>query len=428
MRTGFEKASRGIWAEDVVQKDFKLPSMSVLREMGLTMEGIQFVKTIDELRNNPPNIIIAEARRDFSFIQNYFKKQSLKKGGKYVMGLGVYQQLVAPQGKKLLKPASIKFKKIYRPYIGQDLTDKSILIFRTGGIGDLLFIQPNLIYLKEKYPSCTIRFACGPQYQSMVETWDCVDEVLNLPFPMSDLMYSDYHVLFEGVIERCKEAETTNALKLFTRWMGLDLPDELLVPKQEPDEELVEKGKEILEKWNVDVGSFVLMQLRASSPIRTPRHEFWEQIINELNERGYKVILTDSPRQKDQVNEFIKMLKKPERTFNYCQHSESIAHSIALTKLARAVIATDSAMNHIAASLDIPCFGIYGPFPGEIRLSTYPKAAWVNAVRHCSPCFIHSPKPCPQASREGYSPCYDELLDTPEKLKNIIDKFEDLIK
>jgi ADP-heptose:LPS heptosyltransferase len=66
--------------------------------------------------------------------------------------------------------------------------------------------------------------------------------------------------------------------------------------------------------------------------------------------------------------------------------------------------------------MDIPCFGIYGPFPGEIRLKTYPKATWINAKRHCAPCFLHSPHPCPQAGSDGYSPCYNELIDTDEKL------------
>jgi len=423
-----DRSTRGIWTEDVAQKDFKPPTPTVLREMGLTMSGMQFVQTLESLRENPPNIIIAECQKNFSFIQNYFKKQSLRKNGKYVMGLGVFQQLEKPKGKKLLKPASVKFKKLYRPYIGQDLTDKTILVFRTGGIGDLIFIQPNLIYLKEKYPTCTINFACGPQYQSMVETWDCVDNVVNLPFSLDELTEADYHVLFEGVIERCKEAEKVNAFNLFSRWMGLDLPDELLIPRQEPDEELLEKCKGILNTWQVEEGSFILMQLRASSPVRTPSHEFWEQIINEINARGYKVLLTDNPRQKDKVDLFIKTLKYPEMTFNFCQHSEDIAHTIALTKLAKCVVATDSALNHIAASLDVYCFGIYGPFPGNIRLSTYPKAAWVDAKRECAPCYIHSPKPCPKASFEGYSPCYNELIDTPEKLKNLIDKFEELIK
>jgi len=426
MRT--EKATRGIWADDAEQKDFKLPSPTSLREMGLSMNGMSFVQTMDSLRENPPNIIIAECQKDFSFVQNYFKKQTLKKNSRYVMGLGVFQQLENPKGKKLLKPAAIKFKNIYKPYIGQDLTGKTILVFRTGGIGDLMFIQPNLIYLKEKYPTCTINFACGPQYQSMVKTWKCIDEVVDLPFSLSRMSDADYHVLFEGVIERCKEAENVNAFNLFSRWMGLDLPNELLIPKQEPDPDLVDKCKEILHGWYVDEGSFILMQLRASSPIRTPSHEFWEEIINELNERGYKVVLTDNPRQKDKVDEFIKTLKKPEMTFNFCQHSESIGHTIALTKLAKCVLATDSALNHIAASLEGYSFGIYGPFPGHIRLSTYPRATWVDAKKECAPCYIHSPKPCPKASYDGYSPCYNLLIDTPEKLKNLIDKFEDHIK
>ena len=83
-------------------------------------------------------------------------------------------------------------------------------------------------------------------------------------------------------------------------------------------------------------------------------------------------------------------------------------------------------MNHIAASLDVKSFGVYGPFPGFIRLKTYPQAAWVDASRYCGPCFIHGHTPCKYA-QDGYSPCYDELIETPEKLKGVIDKFEELV-
>ena len=169
------------------------------------------------------------------------------------------------------------------------------------------------------------------------------------------------------------------------------------------------------------------MQLRASSPIRTPRHEFWLKIINELNKRGHKVVLTDNPRQADQVDSFINLCENKNMVFNFCKYSETIAHSIALTKLAKATLATDSAMNHIAASLGVKSYGVYGPFPGYIRMKTYPNASWVDASRHCGPCFIHGHTPC-KYSTEGYSPCYDELIETEEKLKNVIDKFEELLK
>ena len=420
------KSKQGIWKEESMRKDIKDITPTTLRKFGLKSKDVNRVESLEELRKAPPNIIIAQSRRNFDFVQNYFKEQSLKKKGKYVMGLGVFQQLQLSGGNKILHPAPMRFKNMYKPYIGQDAEDKTILVFRTGGIGDLLFIQPNLTYLKQKYPTCYIKFACGPQYQPMIENWDCVDEVLDLPFSFRHLQESDYHMLFEGVIERCKEAEKKNAYNLFSTWLGLDLPDYLLLPTQEPKEELVDECFEILKEWNLENDSFVLMQLRASSPIRTPRHEFWVKIIDELNRRGHNVILTDNPRQSDNVDDFIKLLEKPEMTFNFCKHSESIAYTIALTTFCKATFATDSALGHIAASLNRKCFGIYGPFHGFIRLKTYPKAAWVDAQRHCAPCFVHSQSPCSHA-KNSYSPCYDELIETDEKLKDIIDKFEELL-
>jgi len=415
------------WETELIQdREFKSVSPTKLRNFGLKSDSATVVSDLEELRTNPPNIIIAEATEDLRFTQNYATEQELKKKNKYVMGLGVFQQLFCnPQSskKKYLKPSSIKFKNIYRPYIGQDLTDKSLLIFRTGGIGDLLFIQPNLIYLKDKYPTCKILFACGPQYQSMVETWDCVDEVLDLPFSAKVLIESDYHALFEGVIERCKLAETANAYNLFSEWMGLSLPDEYLLPRQEPKEDKVEFCKEKLDKWNLKGKDFIVMQLRASSPIRTPRPQFWIKIVDELTDRGYKIVLTDNPRQSVYVNEFIKLCKNQDKVFNFCKHSLTLDYSIALISLAKGVIATDSALNHIAASMDVACYGIYGPFPGKIRLKTYPKSKWIDAQRECAPCFIHSPRPCPRAHKDKFSPCYDNI-----DIEKIIPEIEELFK
>jgi len=424
------QSKQGLWSDDVAKREFKKVSGYSLWNMGLQKDSVKHVDDIDQLRESPPNIIVAECLRDVRFVQNWFKEQELKKKVKYVMGLGVFQQLQHDNrtGKKLLKATNIKFKNVYNPYMGEDAEDETILVFRTGGIGDLLFIQPNLRYLKEKYPTCKIQFACGPQYQPMVESWDCVDEVCDLPFTFTRLQKADYHMLFEGVIERCKDAHTINAYNLFSRWLGLDLPDNLLIPIQSPKEELVEECKGIIKEWGLEPKSYIIMQLRASSPIRTPRHEFWVKIIDELNKRGYPVLLTDNPRQSENIDSFIKMVKNREMVFNFCEHSTSIAHTIALTSLCKATFATDSALGHIAASLDIPCFGIYGPFPGYIRLKTYAKANWIDAQRHCAPCYLHGHTPCPHASSEGYSPCYDELIQTDDKLKIVIDRFEELLK
>ena len=403
--------SGGIWKDTSMERKFKKISPTQMRNLGIKQSNLNHVDNIEELRKTPPNIIIAEAVRNATFVQNFTRKQHLRKRRKYVMGLGVFQQLYHDinTNRKLLKPSPSQFKKFYRPYRGEELHDKTILVFRTGGIGDLLFIKPNLNYLKEKYPTCKIKFACGPQYQPMTRTWDCIDELLDLPFEMRHLANADYHVLFEGVIERCKQAHRDNAYNLFSKWMGLDLPDELLIPRQEADPELVEDCREQLDKWGITEEGFILGQLRASSPIRTPRHEFWIEMFDKLTDRGFNIVLTDSPHQVEAVDDFIKLCKHPDKVFNFCKYSDTLDKSIALTSLCSLTLTTDSAFGHIAASLDIPSYGIYGPFPGYIRLKTYEKAKWVDAERHCVPCFIHGHTPCPEAGPDKYSPCYDNI-------------------
>jgi len=250
-----------------------------------------------------------------------------------------------------------------------------------------------------------------------------VDELLDIPFALKHLIECDYHSLFEGVIERCKESHVKNSYNLFSKWMGLDLPDELLMPTQEAKPELIESCKEVLDGWNIRKGDFILAQLRASSPIRTPNHKFWVDLFNKLIDKGYNIILTDNPRQTESVDDFIKLIDKKDKIFNFCQYSKSLDYSIALTSLAQMTLCTDSAFTHIAVSLGVKAFAIFGPFPGYVRLKTYPNVDWVDAERSCAPCFIHGQEPCPQAGTDGYSPCYDEL-DQDE----IVEKIEKLLK
>lgn len=419
--------SRWDWdADPVTRKNFKPITKPQLHQLGIKDTTLIKVSTLEELRKTPPNIVIGDCIRYVRFVQNKFKNQELLKKTRYVMALGVYQQLhYIPENHnvRILKPATVKFRNLYKPYLGQVLTDKTLLVSRTGGIGDLLFIKPNLNFLKKRYPSCTINFCCGPQYQPMVATWDCIDNLLDLPFPVPYLFRADYHAIFEGVIERCKEAESSNAYNLFSRWLELDLPDELLIPKQEATPERVEECKEILKTWGLENKPFFITQIRASSPIRSPRPSFWVKIINALTNRGHNILITDSPYQSDNVDKFIQSLENQEKVFNFCKHSTSVDYTIAVTSLSQLSISTDSALIHIAQSLGVPGFGMYGPFPSFVRLKTYSNVDWVEGKCEDSPCFLHGRNPCPR-NIGGYGPCYDtinvdEVVKKVEKLINV---------
>lgn len=407
--------------ETIDREKVKLLTSPQLQQLGVKNLSLKIVQTLEELRGDPPNIVIGECVHGVTFEQNRFKEQVLKKRVNYVMALGVYQQLHYIYNKRILKPSCLKFKNLYKPYIGQDLNDKSLLVTRTGGVGDLLFIQPNLLYIKEKYPGSYIKFSCGPQYQSMIETWDCVDEILDLPFPATQLINTDYHAIFEGVIERCKESTVTNAYNLFSKWLGIDLSDEKLIPKQEPKQEKIDECKEILKKWNLEGEPFFIVQIRASSPIRTPKPSFWIDLIDKLTDRDFNILITDSPHQSENVENFMSRLDNKGKVFNFCKYSKSIDYTIAITSLSKLSISTDSALIHIAQSVGTPAFGIYGPFPAFVRLKTYKNVDWVEGKLDCSPCFLHGQKPCPK-STTGYSPCYDtiDLYETVEKIGRLI--------
>ena len=380
-----------------------------LRKFKLDLTCFKKFDTLKELENSTPNIVVAKARRGCIFVQNNFKRQSLKKGCSYVMSLGMYEQLKVDQtGRKIVVPDSVNFSSFFKKYKGQNLSNKTLLVWRTGGIGDLLFIQPNLMYLKRKYPTCKIWMACGPQYQSMIENWNCVDKVFDLPFNVCLLREANYHVMFEGVIERTREAETTNSYLLFSRWMKLNLPENELVPKQEPTQKSLDYVKKVLDDNNWLDKKFIVFQSRSSSPIRNLGINTIKRITNTLTSAGYNVIFTDSPYQTEFFSTLTSTLENQNKIFSFVPHSKTISDTIALASLADGILSVDSALVHIAASLQKPVLGLYGPFPGEIRMSTYSNADWINAKADCAPCFKHGPKPCSN-SVNGESQCLNNI-------------------
>lgn len=407
------------------QLQIQPPTKLELGEFGIPENNIRVVDTVEEIRNGIPNIVVAECMNDVAFVQNNFKLQKMAKKNQYCMSLGVYAQLKfdIKRNMKILRPGKYKFKNIYKPYNGQSLNNKNLLIWRTGGIGDLLFINPIIKYLKELYPTCKISLACGPQYINMVESFEGIDRIYDLPFNATILFDNHYHAIFEGVIERTREAEKTNAYVLFSKSLGLDIPTEKLIPHQKPKEDKIVECKKVLETWNILDKPFVLLQPRASSPIRTPRFDFWEKIINKLVELDYNIIMTDSPHQKEKLDKFISELKNRNRVYNFCGHSKSLDYTIALASLSNLIVATDSALIHIGASLNKKVFGIYGPFPGNIRMSTYTNCDWIEpSIFPCgSNCFQHGHLPC-KFSKNGYPTCYDNInIDACiEKIKRLL--------
>ena len=104
-----------------------------------------------------------------------------QRGHKYVLAEDAESQYRSTVGECM--GLSYPIEMAYRPYQGQDLNNKSILAFRTGGIGDLMFLNPVLRYIKKRYPTCTIKAASG--CKQPLENLPEISELYDMPFDAS---------------------------------------------------------------------------------------------------------------------------------------------------------------------------------------------------------------------------------------------------
>jgi ADP-heptose:LPS heptosyltransferase len=390
----------------------------LLTKLGISTESLKKRKTIEELAEYPPGMVIATAKKTFSFSINNSSSITWKKGTDKVLSTYIYLSLEKGiKGESRLKPNMIPFAKLYKPYRGENLDNKNILIWRTGGYGDLCFIQPSLLWMKKQWPTCKIYFTCAPSYMPLIQNWDCIDQIIGFPVSADYINKCNYHCTYEGVIERCEEAETTNSYRLFSKWMGLNIPDKELRPILTTLPSCDKIRDEFLKKNKINHYEYITAQLRSSTPIRTPGTMLWAKIFIPLLEDGHRIVITDSPRMRDRLDAFIKLAipeKYRNQIFNFSPYSTEIPMSISLLAKSKLAISPDTSMIHLAQGVECPTLGIYGPFGGEMRMDTYKNADWVepSASQVCKfngkYCYLHG-QTCEAIKPGGTAPCYEFL-------------------
>jgi len=351
---------------------------------------------------------------------------SLKEGHSYVCSDYIIKQIM--RGHSLSMGNIEEIDKYYHKYDGQDLTNKKLLVWRSGGIGDLLFITPTLQYIKDTYPGVQIRVACSSKYLDLWHRHPLIFDghAFPMPFDLDLMLWADYHLHFEGAIETGGRAEYIHAVDLFSEYFNL--ADCIATEKRRPIvpdcDELDNKMRNILKyTMGIDVSKkIILVQFRASAPIRTFPERRTMEIAIRLAEPGRNVIIVDHPNSASRINDYLKLMDNPPGIFNGAAHVRNIRETIALIKKSALLIAPDSSLTHIAGAIniDIPTLAIYGPFPSKVRTAYYPKCVAIDAYykpngsKGCAgtPCFTHGHDACIEAKRLGTgveSPCFSNI-------------------
>jgi ADP-heptose:LPS heptosyltransferase len=285
-------------------------------------------------------------------------------------------------------------------YRNGDYDGKKILFERPGGFGDLLFLTPTIHAIKEKWPTCEISVACFDRFKSILFENPDVDGFVQYPISVENWLGFDAHCWLENSIEENPRAREIHAVDLIAERANVELKDKRM-RYFVTEVERIEAEKEFPRK---DGLHRVGVQVSASGSCRTPPRI--GEVSNQLYNKGYEVFLLGRPGDFDS--------NEPERVINLMKKNKTFRQSCAVLQTCDVVVAPDSALVHVAGALDIPCIGLYGPFPWQLR-TAYAKNTFA-LQGHCvvSPCFHHARPGTGMFPEHG--PCYKtkkcEALET----------------
>lgn len=353
-------------------------------------------------------MIVATTTKDFDFIIMGQVIKKFKAGKSYVMSEFSLSDIQLYTGNAVF--TNIREMNFYKKYSGEDLTNKSIIVWRTGGAGDLCFITPFLKKLKELFPTCKIVFGCGPQYLDVVSGLSFIDELVSLPIEEDIIKGCDYNLMFEGIIENNPRASTTNAYDLFGEAFNIELSPKEKIPSLcvcvENNNDFASFKDKVIKK-SIENPIIVGIHLKTSSPMRTVPVNLWERIVYDLLKANDRIVvcLLGSPEDRD-FGSMIPIYKDVEgRIIPHYAVTRGFKDLIAAIANMDLIIGGDSAGLHIGAAFGVPVLGIFGAFKSDLRLRYYRPAIGIDSEIKCSPCFAHGNMPCGNSDKNGTPYC-----------------------
>lgn len=283
------------------------------------------------------------------------------------------------------------------------LNGKRVLIERTGGgLGDLLMITVAVKEIKRKYPDCHITFRASPDYMPVLERNPHIDRIISLKQDcVKDAFISfskicpaaSYEMEYNPIIRK-------HRINLFANWLGLQPKDTrpvFCLAKHETN-----TAKEFLKENKIQDKRRIGIVLRCAERWRDWPYESNLKLMDMFLKNGYAPIVFDSDSEK--------AVNRP-GIINACGRPIRFAASV--LSLCHLLISPDGGLNHLAAALDVPQLGLFGPTDPKCRINTYKKAVWLENKANCpirregKYCWYYPAKEC--KTKEGYSKCMADI-------------------
>jgi len=298
----------------------------------------------------------------------------------------------------------------------------SILIGRTGGLGDLTLLTPVIREIKRRWPSVKIAVASIRELQQSIQNLPFIDELLAYPVTKEKAETYDGWIWLENAIEKNEDAATLHSVDCVAKFIGLPLPDDC----DKVQAYVVTDKERQWAQWAYPKIAGVrrlCVQVGASARCRTYPQKKLGEVVAKMLEKGWEVFLLGAPGE-------IKADTAQRPGLRIVSDGATFRQRAALVETADCFLGPDSSLVHVAGALSVPAVALYGPFPWQVRTAynKNTKALTRKEGYSCAPCFYHAhlrdqfPRHCPTAGK-GYCGVLDAIPP-----QQIIDAIEEIAR
>lgn len=251
---------------------------------------------------------------------------------------------------------------------------KSILLIRSGAIGDLLLLTPAIKALRAKYTAAQIWLSCYKKHWDIFAQGDA--HFVEYPLPVSELNQFDLIIPLENVIELATE-KGVHATDAFAEVLGVTVVDYRPVYRVTDGEMAAADGRfpVIHQKDRQTPCPRVGIQIHASSRIRGYPMQQWNAVLVQLIARGWEIMLLGNQDG----------IKGAPPAVKDCSQL-TFREAAAVLATCDVFCGVDSAFFNLCPALGVPAIGLFGPVDWMTRVREGSGQLALTTHAECAPC------------------------------------------
>jgi ADP-heptose:LPS heptosyltransferase len=268
---------------------------------------------------------------------------------------------------------------------------RPVIFSKYSGIGDIICTFPAALELKKRHPQSTFIYNCHPDFACLprmggITPYVTSNQHIGLVGHWYSFLLSGYYS-FASDDDRPDKIPTEVYIKDFGRTFGVEVADDH--PCLHCASAVSERIQNLLVEKGLTQKPLIMIHTGPSWPVREWPLESWSALIKKLNEKGYTNIVRLGTGRHLALGEVETGILSGVISL---VDQLSLEETTALISEGQLFIGIDSGLLHIAAAVQIPAIGLWGPTSSNLRFSKQNARLFITSTVECQGCHHRVPR------------------------------------